>query len=228
MSRNLSLWVFILLLLGLAYNYSAVPVKQPNRIPYSEFLEQVAKSNVASVKLKEREIEGEYVGGLQDGRTGVFFTYPPPEDASLVGLLTKHGVKFDGSPREEEPWYLVLIQSVLPIVLLVIVWVFLWRQLQANGGRAMSFGKSKARLLEESSKKVTFADVAGIEESKSDLESIVKFLKDPKKFTKLGGRIPKGVLLVGSPGTGKTLLAKAIAGEAGVPFFSISGSDSKR
>ncbi len=225
MSRNYSLWAFVAILLVLAYNFSATPVKQPNRIPYSEFMDQVVKNQVASVKLKEREIEGEYIGGLEDGRAGVFFTYPPPEDPNLVTLLKEHSVKFDGSPREEEPWYMVLLQSILPIIILVVVWMFFWRQLQANGGRAMSFGKSKARLQEEGAKKVTFADVAGIEESKSDLESIVKFLKDPKKFTKLGGRIPKGVLLVGSPGTGKTLLAKAIAGEAGVPFFSISGSD---
>jgi cell division protease FtsH len=225
-SKNAGLWVVIIVLMVLAYNYTAVQDKGPDRISYSDFISQVTEGNIAEVKVREHKIEGTYVEGLKDGsRQGAFITYPPPSDTTLVTTLREHNVKFDGMPKEEDPWYIIFFQSVLPFIIIIGLWFLIWRQFQASGGKALSFGKSKARLLEEDGKKITFADVAGIEESKSDLESIVKFLKDPKKFTKLGGRIPKGVLLVGSPGTGKTLLAKAIAGEAGVPFFSISGSD---
>lgn len=224
-SKNAGLWLVIFMLMALAYNYTAVQDQGPNRITYSDFVTQISQGNIAEVKLRENKIEGVYVEGLKDGREGEFITYPPPSDTTLVELLRQNNVKFDGMPKEEDPWYVIFFQSILPFIIIIGLWFLIWRQFQASGGKALSFGKSKARLLEEDSKKVTFADVAGIEESKSDLESIVKFLKDPKKFTKLGGRIPKGVLLVGSPGTGKTLLAKAIAGEAGVPFFSISGSD---
>src|SRR5690606_24968390 len=129
------------------------------------------------------------------------------------------GVKIKTVPAQKDSWMMILLANWFPMLLLIGVWIFFMRQMQAGGGKAMSFGKSKAKLMEDGENKITFADVAGIEESKQELESIVKFLKDPKKFTKLGGRIPRGVLLVGSPGTGKTLLAKAIAGEAGVPFF---------
>ena len=166
-------------------------------------------------------------GSGQNGAalTGKFIVHPPPNDETLVPALRAAKVKFDGSPKEEESWYLILLANWFPVLLLIAVWFFFMRQIQVGGGKALSFGKSRARLMEEGPNKVTFEDVAGISESKSELEAIVQFLKDPKKFTKLGGRIPKGVLLIGSPGTGKTLLARAIAGEAGVPFFSISGSD---
>jgi len=224
-SKNAGLWLVIVVLLLLAYNYTAVQEKGPNQIKYSDFVNQVIQGNVAEVQLKEHKITGDYIEGLKDVREGSFVTYPPPSDTSLVALLREHNVQFDGTPKEQDPWYFVFFQSILPFIIIIGLWFLIWRQFQASGGKALSFGKSKARLLEEDSNKITFADVAGIEESKSDLESIVKFLKDPKRFTKLGGRIPKGVLLVGSPGTGKTLLARAIAGEAGVPFFSISGSD---
>lgn len=224
-SKNAGLWIFIGILLLFAYNFSSVQDKSPNRISYSEFIEQVKQGHVAEVELSSSQIKGDYVNGLDDSRVGNFVTFPPPSDNSLVPLLIEKSVKFDGTPKETEPWYMYAIQSILPLLIIIGVWTIFWRQFQVNGGKALSFGKSRARLMEEEHKKITFADVAGIEESKSDLESIVKFLKDPKKFTKLGGRIPKGVLLIGSPGTGKTLLAKAIAGEAGVPFYSISGSD---
>ena len=224
-SKNAGLWLFIGLLLLIAYNYSSVQEKTSNRISYSEFVNEVRSGHVAKVEISENQIKGDYVSGVDDSRVGGFITFPPPNDNTVVPLLIEKGVKFDGSPKETEPWYIYLLQSLLPLIIIIGIWILFWRQFQVNGGKALSFGKSRARLMEEDSKKVTFADVAGIEESKSELESIVKFLKDPKKFTKLGGRIPKGVLLVGSPGTGKTLLAKAIAGEAGVPFYSISGSD---
>ncbi len=139
--------------------------------------------------------------------------------------MREHGVDIQAKPEEESPWYMTILISWFPMLLLIGVWIFFMRQMQMGGGKAMSFGKSRARLLNESSKKILFDDVAGVDEAKEELQEIVEFLKDPRKFTRLGGRIPKGVLLVGAPGTGKTLLARAIAGEAGVPFFTISGSD---
>ncbi len=193
-------------------------------VDYSAFRDAIEEGQVKKVEIKPNEILGEYKDGFGDGN-GRFVTYPPPNDDSLVDALRKADVIFKGTQKEEESWGLMLFTSWFPMLILIGVWVFFMRQIQIGGGKAMSFGKSRARLLEEGPNKVTFADVAGIDESKTELEHIVQFLKDPKKFTKLGGRIPKGVLLVGSPGTGKTLLARAIAGEAGVPFFSISGSD---
>jgi cell division protease FtsH len=148
-----------------------------------------------------------------------------PEDPDLVKTLRAKDVQITAKPEIGDPWYVVAFVQWFPVLLLIGVWIFFMRQMQVGGGKAMSFGKSRAKMLSENTHKVTFSDVAGIDEAKDELEEIIAFLKDPKKFTKLGGRIPKGVLLVGSPGTGKTLLARAIAGEAGVPFFSISGSD---
>jgi cell division protease FtsH len=153
-----------------------------------------------------------------------FKTYAP-KDASLIPLLKEKGVRIAAKPVEDSPWYMTVLISWLPTILLIAIWIFFMRQMQSGGGKAMSFGKSRARLMTDRSKKVTFNDVAGIDEAKGELQEIIDFLRDPKKFTRLGGRIPKGVLLVGPPGTGKTLLARAIAGEADVPFFTISGSD---
>ncbi|MEE4112387.1 MAG: ATP-dependent zinc metalloprotease FtsH, partial [Desulfobacteraceae bacterium] len=168
-------------------------------------------------------LQGEEITGEQkDGRAFKSFT---PGDPDLVKLLQQKGVEITAKPKDDNPWYSTLLISWLPMLVLVGIWIFFMRQMQSGGGKAMSFGKSRARLMTESSVKVTFKDVAGIEEAKEEVAEIIEFLKDPKKFTRLGGRIPKGVLLVGAPGSGKTLLARAIAGEAGVPFFSISGSD---
>jgi cell division protease FtsH len=194
--------------------------KQPDRskvnISYSDFLNMVDSGGVNQVT-----IQGENITGMSG--QGPFKTYAP-KDPELISMLRSKGVAITAKPMEESPWFQVFL-SWVPMLLLIGVWIFFMRQMQAGGGKAMSFGKSRARLMTDAQEKVTFEDVAGIDEAKEELGEIVDFLSDPKKFTRLGGRIPKGVLLVGSPGPGQTLLARASAGEAGVPFFTISGSD---
>ncbi len=193
--------------------------KQPSlETTYSQFLSSVQRGEVSQVTIQGNSILGTYMDGKP------FRTFQP-RDTDLIGILRENRVEIQAKPEDESPWYFTILVSWFPMLLLIGVWIFFMRQMQAGGGKAMSFGKSRARLLNETAKKVMFEDVAGIEEAKEELQEIVEFLKDPKKFTRLGGRIPKGVLLVGAPGTGKTLLARAIAGEAGVPFFTISGSD---
>ena len=194
---------------------------QQNREPdivFSDFVTAAEHGDVSEVTIQGHTIRGQYTNGDR------FRTYAP-EDPDLVKTLRERGVRIAAKPEEGEAWYVVVFVQWFPMILLIGVWIFFMRQMQVGGGKAMSFGKSKAKLLSENAQKINFDDVSGVEEAKEELEEIIAFLKDPKKFTKLGGRIPKGVLLVGAPGTGKTLLAKAIAGEAGVPFFSISGSD---
>src|SRR5689334_8640858 len=222
-SRNLGLWL-LLLLFGLIF-WSIVTKQQPRdaEISYSRFVQAVDDNKVAAVTMQGSQIRGQYRDG--EGRPGEAFRTFKPDDPELIKRLNEKSVDIEAKPEDNEPWYVVALVQWAPMLLLIGVWIFFMRQMQVGGGKAMSFGKSRAKLLTENQHKVTFSDVAGIEESKEDLEEIIAFLKDPKKFTKLGGRIPKGVLLVGSPGTGKTLLARAVAGEAGVPFFSISGSD---
>ena len=222
-SRNFGLWL-LLLLMGLLL-WSIVTKQQPREpeVSYSRFVEAVDEGRVAEVTIQGKNIRGRYRG--EHGEPGEGFKTFAPEDPDLVKMLREKNVTIDARPEDAEPWYFVALVQWAPMLLLVGVWIFFMRQMQVGGGKAMSFGKSRAKLLSENTHKVTFNDVAGIDEAKEELEEIIAFLKDPKKFTKLGGRIPKGVLLVGAPGTGKTLLARAIAGEAGVPFFSISGSD---
>lgn len=195
------------------------PKSQQKEISYSTFRQEVDQGQVKSVALQGNRIRGTYVDG-----TGTFKTIAP-SDQNLVAALMKQKVEIQVLPEDDNPWYLTALISWLPMIFLIAIFVFFMRQMQAGGGKAMSFGKSKARLVSEAQNKVTFQDVAGVEEAKEELSEVIEFLRDPKKFTRLGGKIPKGVLLMGGPGTGKTLLAKAVAGEANVPFFSISGSD---
>ncbi len=202
----------------LLFNFINTPRPKGTELSYSDFLNRVEKGQVKAVT-----IEGEKISGILTNQNS-FYTYAP-KDTDLVPILRKAGVKITVKPHHENPWYLSLLASWLPMILLVGVWIFFMRQMQAGSGRAFSFGRSRARMVTGEQVKVTFKDVAGIDEAKEELQEVIEFLRDPQKFTKLGGRIPKGVLLIGPPGTGKTLLAKAIAGEAGVPFFSISGSD---
>jgi cell division protease FtsH len=219
--RNLALWVIIALLLVVLFNLfqPGTTRSTSTQIAYSDFITEVNQGHVRDVVIQGRDISGQ----LSDGRT--FDTYTP-DDPTLVHQLTSHGVRVIAKPPETDVNPLLhYLLSWFPMLLLIGVWVFFMRQMQAGGGRAMGFGKSRARLLTEKQGRVTFEDVAGIDEAKGELQEIVEFLKDHQKFQRLGGKIPKGVLLVGPPGTGKTLLARAIAGEANVPFFTISGSD---
>jgi cell division protease FtsH len=202
----------------LLFNLFNKPKPTQERLNYSDFVTAVDAGKVKSVVIQGNDVLGKYTDGKE------FRTYKP-SDAMLSESLLEKKVDVSARPEEEKFSWFSLFISWFPLILLVGVWIFFMRQMQSGGGKAMSFGKSRAKLLTEAQGKITFEDVAGIEEAKEELEEIIQFLKDPKKFTKLGGRIPKGVLLMGPPGTGKTLLARAIAGEAGVPFFSISGSD---
>ena len=220
--KNLVLWLVIFVAIIALYQLVHTPRTGVEEIPYSEFLANLESGDIKDIEFKGEEISGLYLGST-DGAEKSFKTTGPAND-ELIKTLEEKGVTFKfGSSKEGSLTSMLL--NWAPLLLLVVIMVFFMRQLQAGGTKAMSFGKNKARMLGENQNKTTFKDVAGIDEAKEEVQEIVDFLRSPKKFTKLGGRIPKGILLVGSPGTGKTLLAKAIAGEAGVPFFIISGSD---
>jgi cell division protease FtsH len=219
-SRNAALWLVIVLLLFALFNLFQGTASRGPQPPlnYSDFIDHVDSGRVAEVTISGQEITGQF-------RDGSEFKTVAPEDPTLVDRLLKNGVRLSAAEPEETSPLLSILISWFPMLLLIGVWIFFMRQMQAGGGKAMGFGKSKARMLTEKVGRVTFDDVAGIDEAKQELEEVVDFLRDPQKFQRLGGKIPKGCLLVGPPGTGKTLLARAIAGEANVPFFTISGSD---
>jgi len=254
-SKNIILWLIIVLVMIVAFNLFNAPHQVIEEIGYSQFLDLVEKGAVKKAIIKEYFISAEVdekafkefqkkrcikkvpvpfwrkaISEVEQKKISkapgiVRIKVNVPQDPDLIKLLRAHNVEIYVKPPEKTPWYINLLGSWLPFILLIAIWIFFMRQMQLGGGKALSFGKSRARLITDQGKKITFADVAGIEEAKEEVQEIIEFLKDPKRFQKLGGKIPKGVLLVGPPGTGKTLLAKAIAGEAGVPFFSISGSE---
>jgi cell division protease FtsH len=216
--KNLLLWLTFSLILIVIYHIYNQPRKPIEKINYSQFITLIEQGKVTEITIQGKKIQGSRGNGES------FKTYAP-DDPDLIKTMREKGVKINAEPDDGTPWTSILFSFLLPTIFFVVLWVFFIRQVQ-SGGKAMSFGKSRHRVLSDSQEpKVTFKDVAGVEEPKQELEEIIEFLKNPKKFTTLGGRIPKGVLLIGAPGTGKTLLARAIAGEANVHFFSISGSD---
>lgn len=218
MNKNIFVWLFIIIFGLVIFNMYYKPKTNYESVKFSDFIHAIETDKLESVTIQGRHI----IGSFKEGKKFKSYT---PDDLELTKILRSHNVSVDAKPDDDSGIWQNILISWFPMLLLIGVWVFFMRQMQAGGGKAMAFGKSKARLVTGKENKVTFKDVAGINEAKEELQEIIEFLIDPKKFTKLGGRIPKGVLLVGPPGTGKTLLAKAIAGEADVPFFSISGSD---
>ncbi|MEW6001045.1 MAG: ATP-dependent zinc metalloprotease FtsH [Nitrospirota bacterium] len=216
--RNLFVWLLIGIMMIILFNLFSTPRKAVEEIIFSDFISRLEAGEVEEVVIKDSQITGRF----KDGKGFKTYTTEYPD---LIKILMSKNVRITAKPADQNPWYWNVFLSWGPIIVLIAVWIFFMRQMQAGGNKALSFGKARAKLVSEKSVKITFADVAGVEEAKGEVQEIIDFLKDPQKFQKLGGKIPKGVLLVGAPGTGKTLLARAIAGEAGVPFFSISGSD---
>ncbi len=216
--RSLFIWLLIGVMMILLFNLFSAPRKTDQEMIFSEFMTRLGAGEVSEVSIKGSVISGQ----LKDGKK---FKTNAIEYPDLVKTMMAENVKITVKPEDQNPWYWNLLFNWAPIIFFVVIWIFFMRQMQTGGNKALSFGKAKVKLASEKSVKITFADVAGIDEAKAEVQEIIDFLKDPQKFQKLGGKMPKGVLLVGAPGTGKTLLARAIAGEAGVPFFSMSGSD---
>ena len=217
-NRNFLIGLVIIVVAIVIMNVMTTRQQAPQEVAYSEFLQRVRVGQVVNVVIMDSRIDGEQVDGAR-------FTTTAPQDSELIARLQKNNVKITVRPDAGTPWYMSLLLHWAPFILIIGIWIFLMRRMQGGGNRLFSLGKNKAHRIDETARKSSFADVAGVEEAKEDLVEIIDFLKDPAKFRKLGGKIPKGVLMVGPPGTGKTLLARAVAGEASVPFFSISGSD---
>jgi cell division protease FtsH len=218
MFRNIFIWLFIFMSVVIVFKLIDTPPKAEKELVFSDFLAKVNAGEVEEVTIKENNISGR----MKDGTKFKTYLVIYPE---LVKDLRDKNIRIIAKPPDQSPWYMTFLLSWGPVIVIVLIWIFFMRQMQAGGNKAMSFGKSRAKVVSDKAVKITFADVAGIEEAKNEVQEIIEFLRDPQKFSRLGGKMPKGVLLVGSPGSGKTLLAKAIAGEAAVPFFSISGSD---
>ncbi len=222
--KSLLFWMVLVVVGVLIWQFSTTFQRGPSPIPFTVFLQHVEKNDVERVTITGNEITGTLKTGTATSGSDKFRTYAPTQYERLANKLDEKGVEIEAKPETTSPWA-TLLYSWAPILLMIGFWIFIMRQMQSGGNKALSFGKSRAKLSSSSQKKVTFKDVAGVDEAKEELQEIIEFLKEPQKFQKLGGRIPKGVLLMGAPGTGKTLLARAVAGEANVPFFSISGSD---
>ena len=216
--KNLALWLVIGIVLIALFNIFNKPIIIQSEVIFSDFMDQVEQGQVNEVMIRGDNITGKYIDDQ------AFETTAPPKYPDLIKALRDKNVRIVVVAPEQTSWYMSVLISWFPMLLLLGIWMFFMRQMQVGGGKALSFGKSRARL-NETKNKTTFKDVAGVDEAKEELHEIIEFLKEPQKFSKLGGKIPKGVLLVGPPGTGKTLLARAISGEANVPFYSISGSD---
>ena len=222
--KSLLFWMVLIVVGVLIWNFSTTFQRSETPMAFSQFLQDVEKGDVATVVITGNEITGTLKTAAGGDGSPKFRTYAPTQYEGLANKLADRGIQITAKPETTSPWA-TLLYSWAPILLMIGFWLFIMRQMQSGGNKALSFGKSRAKLSSSSQKKVTFKDVAGVDEAKEELQEIIEFLKEPQKFQKLGGRIPKGVLLMGSPGTGKTLLARAVAGEANVPFFSISGSD---
>ena len=216
--KNLLFWVVLIVVGILIWNFSSNFQQRDTPIPFSQFVETLDKGDIDTATIEGNNVYGTTRQGTK------YRTYAPPQYEQLGNKLITQKVKLDAKEPTASPWA-AIIYAWAPLIIMIGFWIFIMRQMQSGGNKALSFGKSRAKLSSSSQKKVTFKDVSGVDEAKEELQEIIEFLKEPQKFQKLGGRIPKGVLLMGPPGTGKTLLARAVAGEANVPFFSISGSD---